>query len=253
MNKKILTTIGILTIVAIIGGGVWYGRNKRQAISDSQNQSVVGSENMSETKTSIISDIYNNYFKNIKESQLDNNGRCLAWEMEKKIFGLQSVEIRATKRNNQYVTDMNARLTDYFESKQFKKVGEEETVYTTAKRLEFEKNELKCSIEWSMANGEDQNSFVYEVLCAKSDKKDEENYNTFNSLINKEGNPKIFVCIDKNNGSYATGTSGSIDGGGAIWYARKKADNWEIAQITQDAPLCSKVGDFPSEVIGKCL
>lgn len=257
MNKKSIA-VGIVVLVILAAGAgvlVWKKNQiKKQEIAKVRQEKIqeVPTENKSipETKTGIINEIYDNYFKNTEGSHIDNNGRCFPWEVSNgKFFGLQSVEIRTIKKNEQYAVDMNTKLINYFEGKQFKKVGSEEIVYTTSKRLKFEKDELKCSIEWSKASVDDLNSFVYEVLCAENNKKDEENYNAFNPLLNKKNN-NLFICVEKNDGSYARGSYGSINGGGAIWYARKKVGKWEIAFVSQDGPYCSKVGDFPLEILG---
>jgi len=122
-------------------------------------------------------------------------------------------------------------------------------MYSPGQTLGFEKEKLRCLVNWSEGSSEQtpKNSKreYFTVSCKQYSSEDEDTYQTFLPVLGT-GTTKSF-CVEKQNGNFARGVSSN-----AAWYAEKINNQWNVLWTGQDYPPCSKVSDFPVDFYTNC-
>ncbi len=104
----------------------------------------------------------------------------------------------------------------------------------------------------------DENSFNYQINCAKYTEEDQGIFDEFFPLMHKKEYPNGFFCLSKIEDKYAIGSSSGLDEndglayGGANVFALKENGKWEIV-LSQDILNCSFAKRLPKSLgIDKC-
>lgn len=280
MKKReiIISTIAIIFVI-LIGAGFWVWENKKEGPAQWINQTDDSQEEKQVLKENIeLSSDLNEIIQRLKEKFFDSSENidtqirkeiCFRWTREDgKNFGpigSQSVsairsDINSIQRDKKQIIDLLAK--NGFRRNEKNNEDIKDIWNIPGERNGFEKDDIKCNIEWSELTPDKNNPRKnrFEVSCARINSEAEIDFKNFYSALKDYMPPKGYTkitnvenfCVIKKDKNFAMGMVGEISA--PNWYAKKENGKWIVTMITQDYPLCERIEGFSEDYYGgKCF